>query len=113
MREAPSGVIIRELCNRGATVSAFDPVAVDEAKKVFSGDARVTFGTEHYRVLNDADALILVTEWKAFRSPDLTRIRKALRSAIIFDGRNVFDPELVREHGLDYYSIGRRPILAG
>ena len=113
MREAPSVVIIRELCNRGATVSAFDPVAVDEAKKVFSGDARVTFETEHYRVLDDADALILVTEWKAFRSPDLTRIRKALRSAIIFDGRNVFDPELVREHGLDYYSIGRRPILVG
>lgn len=113
MREAPSGVIIRELCNRGATVSAFDPVAVDEAKKVFSGDERVTFETERYRVLDDADALILVTEWKAFRSPDLARIRKALRSATIFDGRNVFDPELVREHGLDYYSIGRRPILAG
>ena len=113
MREAPSAVIIRELCNRGATVSAFDPVAVDEAKKVFSDDDRVTFEAERYRVLDDADALILVTEWKAFRSPDFSRIRKALRSAIIFDGRNVFDPELVREHGLDYYSIGRRPILAG
>ena len=113
MREAPSGVIIRELCNRGATVSAFDPAAVDEAKKVFSNDERVTFETERYQVLDDADALILLTEWKAFRSPDLARIRKALRSGIIFDGRNVFDPELVREHGLDYYSIGRRPILVG
>ena len=113
MREAPSRVIIRELCNRGATVSAFDPAAVDEAKKVFSNDERVTFETERYQVLDDADALILLTEWKAFRSPDLARIRKALRSGIIFDGRNVFDPELVREHGLDYYSIGRRPMLAG
>ena len=112
IREAPSGVIIRDLCNLGASITAFDPVAVDEAKKALCDLDRVTFGADPYSALQGADALILLTEWKAFRSPDLARIREALRVGTIFDGRNVFDPIIVKQHGLDYYSIGRRPILA-
>ena len=112
MREAPSSVIIRELCNLGASITAYDPVAVGEAKKALRDLTAVTFGTEPYSALEGADALILLTEWKAFRSPDLARIREMLSDGVIFDGRNVFDPENVNQHGLDYYSIGRRPILA-
>ena len=112
MREAPSGVMIRELCRRGATVCAFDPVSVDEARNQLADVQGVTFGPDLYSVVEGADALLLLTEWKAFRSPDLERIRAALRTAAVFDGRNVFDPEMVKRQGLDYYSIGRQPILA-
>ncbi|MBE30201.1 MAG: UDP-glucose 6-dehydrogenase [Acidiferrobacteraceae bacterium] len=112
MREAPSGAIIRALINLGATITAFDPVAVGEAKKAFCDLDGVSFSGEPYSALEGADGLILLTEWKAFRSPDLPLIREMLRVGAIFDGRNVFDPQLVNQHGLDYYSIGRRPILA-
>ena len=112
MREAPSGAIIRALINLGATITAFDPVAVAEAEKAFCDLDGVSFSAEPYSALEGADGLILLTEWKAFRSPDLALIREMLRVGAIFDGRNVFDPHLVNQHGLDYYSIGRRPILA-
>ena len=112
MREAPSGAIIRALINLGATITAFDPVAVAEAEKAFCDLDGVSFSAEPYSALEGADGLILLTEWKAFRSPDLALIREMLRVGAIFDGRNVFDPQLVNQHGLDYYSIGRRPILA-
>lgn len=111
MREAPSSVMIRELCGRGATVCAFDPVAIDEARDLLADVQGVTFGSDLYNVIEGADALLLVTEWKAFRSPDLRRIHDGLRTPVVFDGRNVFDPEMVRKQGLDYYSIGRRPML--
>ena len=111
MREAPSTVMIRELCGRGATVCAFDPVAIDEARDLLADVQGVTFGSDLYNVIEGADALLLVTEWKSFRSPDLRRIHEGLRTPVVFDGRNVFDPEMVRKQGLDYYSIGRRPML--
>lgn len=111
MREAPSSVMIRELCGHGATVCAFDPVAIDEARDSLADVQGVTFGSDLYNVIEGADALLLVTEWKAFRSPDLRRIHDGLRTPVVFDGRNVFDPEMVRKQGLDYYSIGRRPML--
>ena len=111
MREAPSTVMIRELCGRGATVCAFDPVAIDEARDLLADVQGVTFGSDLYNVIEGADALLLVTEWKSFRSPDLRRIHDGLRTPVVFDGRNVFDPEMVRKQGLDYYSIGRRPML--
>jgi UDPglucose 6-dehydrogenase len=111
MREAPSSVMIRELCGRGATVCAFDPVAIDEARDLLADVQGVTFGSDLYNVIEGADALLLVTEWKSFRSPDLRRIHDGLRTPVVFDGRNVFDPEMVRKQGLDYYSIGRRPML--
>ena len=111
MREAPSTVMIRELCRRGATVCAFDPVAVDEARGLLVDVQGVTFGPDLYSVIEGADALLLLTEWKAFRSPDFGRIRDGLRAPVVFDGRNVFDPEVVKKQGFDYYSIGRQPIL--
>ena len=111
MREAPSSVMIRELCGHGATVCAFDPVAIDEARDLLADVQGVTFGSDLYNVIEGADALLLVTEWKTFRSPDLRRIHDGLRTPVVFDGRNVFDPEMVRKQGLDYYSIGRRPML--
>ena len=112
MREAPSSVIIRELCGRGATVCAFDPVAMEEAGRELGDVPGVAFGTGLYNVAEGADALLLLTEWKAFRSPDFQRLQDTLRGPIIFDGRNVFDPKLVSRNGFDYYSIGRQPILA-
>jgi UDPglucose 6-dehydrogenase len=111
MREAPSVVMIRELCRRGANVCAFDPVAVDEARDLLVDVKGVTFGSDLYSVIQGADALLLLTEWKAFRSPDFGRIRDGLRTPVVFDGRNIFDPEMVKKQGFDYYSIGRQPIL--
>ena len=113
MREAPSCVIIRELINRGASVAAYDPVAKVEAEKIFPQEPHLSFPSDLYDALDSADGLIVVTEWKEFRSPDLDRVREQLRQPIIFDGRNVFDPGTVRDHGLDYYSIGRRRFCDG
>ena len=107
MREAPSRVIIAELFRRGATVTAYDPVAMPEARRVFGEDARLVYAERPMQALDDADALLIVTEWKEFRSPDFDAIKTKLKSAIIFDGRNIFDPALPRKAGLTYLSIGR------
>ena len=107
MREAPSRVIIAELFRRGATVTAYDPVAMPEARRVFGEDARLAYAERPMQALDDADALLIVTEWKEFRSPDFDAIKTKLKSAIIFDGRNIFDPALPRKAGLTYLSIGR------
>ena len=107
MREAPSRVIIAELFRRGATVTAYDPVAMPEARRVFGEDARLVYAERPMQALDDADALLIVTEWKEFRSPDFQVIKAKLKSPVVFDGRNVFDPQLPREAGLTYLSIGR------
>jgi UDPglucose 6-dehydrogenase len=107
MREAPSRVIIAELFRRGATVTAYDPVAMPEARRVFGEDARLDYAERPMQALDDADALLIVTEWKEFRSPDFDAIKAKLKSGIIFDGRNIFDPALPRKAGLTYLSIGR------
>ena len=107
MREAPSRVIIAELFRRGATVTAYDPVAMTEARRVFGEDARLLYAERPMQALDDADALLIVTEWKEFRSPDFDVIKAKLKSGIIFDGRNIFDPALPRKAGLTYLSIGR------
>ena len=107
MREAPSRVIIAELFRRGATVTAYDPVAMPEARRVFGEDARLVYAERPMQALDDADALLIVTEWKEFRSPDFDVIKAKLKSGIIFDGRNIFDPALPRKAGLTYLSIGR------
>jgi UDPglucose 6-dehydrogenase len=107
MREAPSRVIIAELFRRGATVTAYDPVAMTEARRVFGEDARLRYAERPMQALDDADALLIVTEWKEFRSPDFDVIKAKLKSGIIFDGRNIFDPALPRKAGLTYLSIGR------
>ncbi|MBL8435029.1 MAG: UDP-glucose/GDP-mannose dehydrogenase family protein [Zoogloea sp.] len=107
MREAPSRVIIAELFRRGATVTAYDPVAMAEARRVFGEDARLAYAERPMQALDDADALLIVTEWKEFRSPDFDVIKAKLKSGIIFDGRNIFDPALPKKAGLTYLSIGR------
>jgi UDPglucose 6-dehydrogenase len=107
MREAPSRVVIRELLGRGASVCAYDPVAMPEAKHVFRDEPRVTYAETPLSALDGADALLIVTEWKEFRSPDFGAIKERLKQPLVFDGRNLYDPALVREAGLEYYSIGR------
>ncbi|MDD2988956.1 MAG: UDP-glucose/GDP-mannose dehydrogenase family protein [Zoogloea sp.] len=107
MREAPSRVIIAELFRRGATVTAYDPVAMDETRRIFGDEPRLNYAERPMLALDGADALLIVTEWKEFRSPDFQVIKAKLKSPVIFDGRNVFDPRLPREAGLTYLSIGR------
>jgi UDPglucose 6-dehydrogenase len=114
IREAPSLVIIDELLERGATVRAFDPKAMENVRRVL-GD-RIEYADEAYAALEAADALIVVTEWNEFRFPDFDRIRRALGRPIVFDGRNVYDPEAMAGFGFEYHSIGRSgkvPSVAG
>ncbi len=107
MREAPSLVLLGELLARGASVSAYDPVAMPEARRIYQGESRVRFADSPMAALEGADALAIVTEWKEFRSPDFQRIKQLLGTPAIFDGRNLYDPAEVRQNGLEYYPIGR------
>jgi UDPglucose 6-dehydrogenase len=107
MREAPALTVIPELIAAGASVAAFDPVAMDEAKKALAGVRGVDFTTDAYATLDGADALVIVTEWKEFRSPDFERIKATLRQPVIFDGRNLYNPELLEKQGIAYYGVGR------
>ena len=108
MREAPSRVLIEELFERGARVCAYDPAAMDEARRIFAGDARISFADHPMGALEGADALAIVTEWKEFRSPDFEQIRARLKTPLIVDGRNLYDPREVAGYGLAYHAIGRR-----
>ncbi len=108
MREAPSRVIIKELLARGAKVQAYDPVAATEAQRVMEGWAGLSYAEGQKQALEGADALLIVTEWKEFRTPDFDGIAASLRDRIVFDGRNLYEPELIRSFGLEYLSIGRR-----
>jgi len=104
MREAPSVVIINNLLALGAKVIAYDPVAMEEAKHQL-GDT-ITYAQDQYEVLNNADALLLVTEWPEFRLPNFEIMKKRMKDKVIFDGRNQYDADEVRGHGFAYYSIG-------
>lgn len=104
MREAPSLAIIEELLKSGAKVVAYDPVAMHEAKRIL-GDS-ITYTEDMYETLNNADALLIVTEWPEFRSPDFDEISKRLKNKTIFDGRNIFDFNEMKNLGFDYYCIG-------
>lgn len=108
MREAPSRVLIEGLWNQGATVCAFDPVAVEEAKRVYGNDARIQYADTPVAALQGADALAIVTEWKVFRSPDFSAIKGQLKTPVIFDGRNLYDPAVLKREGIEYYPIGRK-----
>ncbi|MCX7205360.1 MAG: UDP-glucose/GDP-mannose dehydrogenase family protein [Proteobacteria bacterium] len=110
MRDAPSRVIIEYLLNQGATVAAHDPVAMHEAQRVMPSWQGLTYGENPQAVLPKADALIIVTEWKAFRSPDFTEMKKQLKTPVIFDGRNLFDPKRMQKEGFEYYPIGRQQV---
>jgi UDPglucose 6-dehydrogenase len=107
LREAPSCVIVRALAERGATVVAHDPEAMDAAREALADVASLEFAPTPMAALEGADALVIVTEWKAYRSPDFERVRTALREPVVIDGRNLFDPVLVREAGIEYHPIGR------
>ncbi|MGU8083765.1 UDP-glucose dehydrogenase family protein [Burkholderia pyrrocinia] len=115
MREAPSRRLIAALLERGAIVRAYDPVAVDEARRVFALDfgddadalARLQLVDTQDVAVTGADALVIVTEWKEFRSPDFARLKAELKAPVIFDGRNLYEPDAMAELGIDYYAIGR------
>ncbi|SCX25894.1 UDP-glucose dehydrogenase [Nitrosomonas eutropha] len=107
MREAPSRMLITGLLAQGAAVSAYDPVAMDETKRLFASEPGLKLANSSMSALEGADALIVVTEWKMFRSPDFSEIRRKLRNAVIFDGRNIYDPDSIRTEGFEYFSIGR------
>jgi len=105
VREAPSHVIIEGLLERGADIVAFDPEAI-ETTKVNFGD-RIDYSEDMYAPLEDADALVICTEWHEFRRPDLNRVRESLKDPVVFDGRNLYEPSRMAEMGFDYFSIGR------
>ena len=108
MREAPAIYIIKELVKRGAKVKAYDPKAIEEAKEFYLKDVKkVTYCTSKYEVLQGADALILLTEWKEFRSPDFDEIKKQLKAPVIFDGRNQYNTFNLSKKGFEYYQIGK------
>jgi len=107
MREAPSRVLVGDLLERGASVTAYDPVAMTEARHIYKGEQRVRFADTPMAALEGADALAIVTEWKEFRSPDFQKIKQLLRSPAIFDGRNLYEPAELARNGLEYYPIGR------
>jgi UDPglucose 6-dehydrogenase len=112
LREAPSGVIVRALAGRGATIVAHDPEAMDAAREALADVTALEFAPTPMAALEGADALVIVTEWKAYRSPDFARVRAALRQPVLIDGRNLFDPALLREAGIEYHPIGRAAVLS-
>ena len=113
MREAPSKVLLRQLWDAGARVRAYDPEALEEARRVFGERDDLVLCQSQYQALEGADALVVVTEWKTFRSPDFTRIREAMANPVVFDGRNIFNPLLVEEAGIAYYGVGRGRSVLG
>jgi len=113
MREAPSRDLLEALWAAGAKVRAYDPVAMAEARRIYGERPDLVLVDSSERALDGADALAIVTEWQEFRSPDFERIRDALRQKALFDGRNLYDPALVRSFGLTYHGIGRgEPLFA-
>jgi UDPglucose 6-dehydrogenase len=107
MREAPSRVLLEALWKAGATVRAFDPAAAKEAKRIWGDRADLTLTTRAREALDGADALVIVTEWKEFRSPDFEQLKKVLKAPVVFDGRNLYDPVSMKKQGFKYYAIGR------
>ena len=114
MREASSRRLIEQLWEAGATVRAFDPEAMDETRRIFGERDDLALCDSEHAAAEGADALVIVTEWKQFRSPDFARLRQSLADRVIFDGRNLYPPEQVEEAGLAYYGIGRgRSVVRG
>ncbi len=107
MRDAPSRDLIQDLFDAGATVTAYDPVAMHECQRIFGDDARLRYADSPMAALAKADALVVVTEWKEFRSPNFDTMKATLKQPVIFDGRNLWEPRMVRSHGFEYFPIGR------
>ena len=112
MREASSLVLIRALLEAGAKVRAHDPESMKAAELVLAVGGEVEFYDDPYTALEGGDALAIVTEWKAFRSPDFSRVKELLAEPLIFDGRNLYEPIAVTTAGIEYHSIGRSPVKA-
>jgi UDPglucose 6-dehydrogenase len=110
VREAPALYIIDELLKAGATVSVFDPEAMENVKRIY-GD-KITFATGMYETLKDADALLIATEWNEFRNPDFDKMKSLLKSRVIFDGRNLYELNDMIDQGFYYNSIGRKTVAA-
>ncbi|MFH1287594.1 MAG: UDP-glucose/GDP-mannose dehydrogenase family protein [bacterium] len=105
MRDAPAIVIINELLKNGATIKAFDPVAMDEAKKIFS--SRIKYCDNIYETAKNSDAIVFLTEWNEFREIDFIRLKKLLKNKLIFDLRNIFEPDKIKKMGFEYIGVGR------
>ena len=110
MREAPSRVLMEALWEAGANVRAYDPEAMGETKRIYPDQAGLELCESANQALDGADALVIITEWQEFRSPDFTELKESLADAVIFDGRNLYEPEMVEHFGLQYYAIGRGKI---
>ncbi|HET8713915.1 MAG TPA: UDP binding domain-containing protein, partial [Gemmatimonadales bacterium] len=107
MREAPSRVLLERLWAAGARVRAFDPAAMKETRRIYGERADLTLCHRARETLEGADALAIVTEWKEFRSPDFDYLKQQLKAPVIFDGRNLYDPGMMKKQGFKYYAIGR------
>ena len=107
VRESPALDIIRKLLNAGAKVTAYDPAATKRAKEVLPPDSNLTYADDLYEAAKDADAVVILTEWKEFAAIDLDRLREALRFPIVVDGRNLYKPQQMLDHGFTYFSVGR------
>lgn len=105
MREAPSIVIINALLELNAKINVYDPASIIEAKKIFGN--KIEYKTDNYDVLKNADALLLITEWNEFRDPDFAKIKSLMKTPIIFDGRNIYESDILKQHQFEYYCIGR------
>src|SRR5690606_34205024 len=111
IREAPSLVLIEKLLAEGASVQAHDPVAAENVRKETPFADKITFCSHHYDALDGADALAIVTEWKEFHSPDFDYLKHKMKSPVIFDGRNLYDPVVMQERGIYYSGIGLHETL--
>ena len=107
MRAAPSRAVMERLWAMGASVQAFDPVAMEEARRLYGDRADLQLVNSPMDALKGADALLIVTEWKPFKSPDFALMKQLLRQPVVFDGRNLYEPARVRAAGLEYFSVGR------
>ena len=110
MREAPSRTLLEELWRAGATVRAFDPEAMPECFRLYGDRPDLLLVNSKEEALLGADALMVVTDWQSFKAPDFELIRRELKDGLVFDGRNLYDPHVMRRYGLHYYSIGRLPV---
>jgi len=108
IREAPAQYIISELLNSGFSITAFDPVAILNFKKLYGN--KINYASDPYEAVKNHDALIIITEWNEFRHADLKKVKKMLRFPVIFDGRNIYDPAVMQKNGFKYYSVGRSAV---
>jgi UDPglucose 6-dehydrogenase len=109
MREAPSITIINSILKLGGRVAAYDPVAMEKAKECFGN--KINYAENEYEACENADAILILTEWNEFRNPNFERMNRVMKDSVIFDGRNLFDPNEVEEKGFSYLSIGRKAVI--